>query len=113
MAGDGEYAGADDGAEAEPDEVPPRQATLHLVLALLAELDELAIVGGAVEEAVPQPRAGLRHGGSVRRRARERRLREEVLLAPSPVASRLPLLVVSLVLVFLRWLRPYIHGGYE
>lgn len=50
--GDGEDAGTDDGAEAEPEEVPPSEALVHGVLAGLAELDELEIVGGAVKDAV-------------------------------------------------------------
>ena len=65
LAGDGENAGADDGAEAEPHEVPPREAALHLVLALPAELDQLPRVGGPVEEAIRQARAGLGDGGFV------------------------------------------------
>jgi len=48
-ASDGEDARADDGAEAEPDEIPPSEALVHMVLAGLAELHQLEGVRGAVE----------------------------------------------------------------
>ena len=45
LACESEYRGAYDGTEAEPDKVPPREATLHVVAALFAELDELSGFG--------------------------------------------------------------------
>lgn len=102
-AGDGEDAGADDGAEAEPDKVPPVEALVHVVLAGLAELHQLEGVGGAVEEAVPKAGAGVGECGLVRCEALERGFWEEVLLAPSPVASTRRLWVLLL--------RPHIHAG--
>lgn len=102
-AGNGEDAGADDGAEAEPYEVPPGEALVHVVLAGLAELHQLEGVGGAVEEAVPEAGAGVGESGLVGCEALERGFWEEVLLAPSPVASTMKLWVLLL--------RPHIHGS--
>lgn len=81
LAGDAEDAGADDGAEAEPDEVPPRQAFLHFVFRLFLGLDELVGLGGAAEEAVLEAVGGLGEGGEVAGEVLEGGLGEEVLFA--------------------------------
>lgn len=109
LAGDAEDAGADDGAEAEPDQVPPGEASLHVVLALPLAVDQLRGVGGAVQEAVPEARAGLRDRRLVGVQALERRLREEVLLPPSPIA---PAGLSSFLLLSWRvFLPPRLHGA--
>lgn len=69
--GNGEDAGADDGAEAEPYEVPPGKALAHMVLAGLTELDELKGVSGAVEKAVLKAGACVGERGPVRGEAFE------------------------------------------
>jgi hypothetical protein len=83
-----EDAGADDGPEAEPGQVPPRQAPPHLVLAAPAQRAQLRGVGGPPREAVAEAGRRLAQRPPVRAPARERRLREEVVPAPPPVAPR-------------------------
>ena len=78
LAGDDKDAGADDGAEGEPGEVPGGEAAAHGVLAGLWEDVELMRVGGAAQEAVLEAGARAGQGGPVGGAALERRLREEV-----------------------------------
>lgn len=85
LAGDGEDAGADDGAEAEPDEVPPGEASFHIVFALFGEVDEFGGVGGAAEEAVFEAVESVGEGGGVGGQVLEAGLGEEVPFAKSPV----------------------------
>lgn len=65
LAGDDEDAGADDGAEAEPDEVPGSEALFEGVFAVSGEVEELGGVGGAAGEAVLEAVWGLGEGGFV------------------------------------------------
>lgn len=88
FACDYENARADNGAEAEPDQVPPCEATLHVVLALFRELEEFERVGGAVEKTVFEARGGVGERVFVGTQVVEGGFWEEVLLGPSsPVAS--------------------------
>ena len=105
LTGDGEDPGADDGAEAEPDQVPPCEATLHVIATLFTELDELYGIRRPVEKSVLEARTSIRDCGSVRGEVLERGFREEVSLAPSPVASG--------YVWFFIFLRPYIHGVFR
>ncbi|KAL9253209.1 hypothetical protein AKJ16_DCAP16679 [Drosera capensis] len=85
LAGEGEDAGADDGAETEPDEIPLGEASLHGVLALLAQIHQLVGFGGSIQEAVLEAGRRLTHRRLVIGAGIEGRLRVEILLAPSPV----------------------------
>lgn len=99
LAGDDEDAGADDGAEGEPGEVPPGEAAAHAILAGVREYKKLVRVGGPVQEAVLEARTRVGQSGSVRLRRLERGFGEEGLPAPPPVASSFAA-ITSLVPLF-------------
>lgn len=94
LAYDNKNARADDEAKAEPDQVPPVEAALHCVFALLGELEEFVGVGGAVEVAVLEAGGSLGECLFIGSEVFKRGFREEVLLAPSfPIASLLCFLI--------------------
>lgn len=65
LAGKDEDAGANDGAKAEPDEVPPVKAPLHGVLAFPLQLHHLHLLRGAAQEPFLEAVAGLGQCGPV------------------------------------------------
>ena len=90
LAGEHEDPGADDGADAEPRQVPPREVALHVGAAPGPHLVQLRRVQRPRRQPVGQPRPRAPQRPPVRLPARERLLREEVLLAapaPSPPHS--------------------------
>lgn len=85
LASDAEDTRADDGAEAEPDEIKPCKASAHFVFTLFLELDEFGGVGGAAKDAVLEAWACLGEGRLVGSDVLERGFGEEVLFAETPV----------------------------
>ena len=90
LACEHEDPGADDGADAEPREVPPREVPLHVGAAASAHLVQLRRLQGPRREAVRQPGPRAPQRAPVRRPARERLLREEVRLGARAPALPLP-----------------------
>ncbi|CAA7397733.1 unnamed protein product [Spirodela intermedia] len=82
-----EHAGPDDGAEAEPGEIPPGEALTETVLAAFGEEAELGSRRGATQQARAQAGPRLRYGGSVGRPGSEGWPGEKVLFAPPPVST--------------------------
>jgi hypothetical protein len=80
LASEHEDPGADDGADAEPHQVPPREVPLHVGAAAGAHLVQLRRLQRPRREAVGQPGPRAAQRPPVRRPARERLLREEVRL---------------------------------
>ena len=60
LAGDGEDLEANDDTETEPDQVPPCEATLHLMPTLFTELNELSGIGRPVKETISEARTSIR-----------------------------------------------------
>ena len=84
-----EDAGADDGADAEPGEVPPRQVPLHLRDAPPTPLVHLPLCRRPRRRPLHQPRPRLHQRPPARAPARERLLREQPPAA-SPAAAAPP-----------------------
>lgn len=79
QSGEDEYSGADDGADAEPDEVPPVERLLHLMAASRRHLADLRSLAGSREKSVLQSPRRLQQRRRVVLPALERFLREEVI----------------------------------
>ena len=78
-AGEDEYAGADDGADAEPHEVPPVERLLHLVAAPSLHLHDFRVVLGSTQHSILQPPGRVHNRSRVVLPTLERLLREEVV----------------------------------
>nr|GMD06328.1 Os12g0613150 [Ipomoea batatas] len=79
QSGENEDSGADDGAHAEPYEIPPRESLLHVVVAPGLG-GQLCLVVGARENPVRQPRRSLFQRIHVVSPAPERFLGEKIVL---------------------------------
>lgn len=77
-------AGADDGADTEPDDVPPGQSLLHVVTAPLPHLVQLHLVKRSSQQPVLDPGDHLPQCPPVVGPALERFLRQKITLAASP-----------------------------